>query len=124
MTWETNTLGTVNMLNALCNISKNVLRYSLQAINVMTMLNGLGVIEKQIELGGIDPYSASKGGAELAIRSYANSFFKDNRNVRIGIGRAGNVIGGGDWAIDRIVPDSIISWSKKDVLKLRNPNSP
>ena len=59
----------------------------------------------------------------MAIRSYTKSFFKDDDNVRIGIGRAGNVIGGGDWALDRIVPDSVMSWTKNEVVMLRNPDS-
>ena len=59
-----------------------------------------------------DPYSASKAAAELAIRSYVRSFFRRGGPVRIGIGRAGNVIGGGDWAEDRIVPDCMRAWSE------------
>jgi CDP-glucose 4,6-dehydratase len=61
-------------------------------------------------LGGPDPYSASKGAAELAIRSYVKSYFPKDGKVMIGIGRAGNVIGGGDWALDRIVPDCVRSY--------------
>ena len=63
---------------------------------------------------GRDPYSASKGAAELVIRSHVNSFFPKNGDIRIGIGRAGNVIGGGDWSEDRIVPDCVRAWSKGD----------
>ena len=75
-------------------------------------------------LGGKDPYSASKGMAELAIRSYVESFFNaPNSNVRIGIARAGNVIGGGDWAIDRIVPDCIKAWSRGEIVDIRSPNA-
>ena len=66
-----------------------------------------------------DPYSGSKGAAELLIRSYVESFFKKpESNVRIAIGRAGNVIGGGDWAPYRIVPDCFKSWSRNE--KTRN----
>jgi CDP-glucose 4,6-dehydratase len=73
-------------------------------------------------LGGKDPYSASKGMAELAIRSYVESFFKNNNsNIHIGIARAGNVIGGGDWAKDRIVPDCMIAWAKNETVDIRNP---
>ena len=75
-------------------------------------------------LGGKDPYSASKGMAEIAIRSYVESYFKyAESNVRVGITRAGNVIGGGDWAQDRIVPDCVRSWSQNDPAKIRNPSS-
>jgi CDP-glucose 4,6-dehydratase len=72
-------------------------------------------------LGGPDPYSASKGAAELAIRSYVRSFYPADGVVRIGVGRAGNVIGGGDWAEDRIVPDCMRAWSMGETVPLRNP---
>jgi len=76
------------------------------------------------ELGGDDPYSASKGMAELAIRTYVESFFHQaNSNVRVGISRAGNVIGGGDWAVDRIVPDCMKAWSENEIVDIRSPNA-
>ena len=75
-------------------------------------------------MGGSDPYSASKAAAELAIRSYFDSFFKDKDSlVRITSARAGNVIGGGDWSEDRLVPDCIRAWSNSEVVKLRSPKS-
>ena len=74
-------------------------------------------------LGGEDPYSASKSAAEIAIDSYFNSFLKKKKNITIGIARAGNVIGGGDWSRDRLIPDCIRSWSKKRKVEIRNPNS-
>jgi CDP-glucose 4,6-dehydratase len=73
------------------------------------------------ELGGYDPYSASKAGAELAIRSYVNSGFFDHRDIKIASVRAGNVIGGGDWAQGRVVPDAVRAWSENTPLTLRNP---
>ena len=72
-------------------------------------------------LGGPDPYSASKGVAELVIGSHVKSFFPKDGAVRIAIGRAGNVIGGGDWAQDRIIPDCVCSWAKGNSVQLRNP---
>ena len=74
-------------------------------------------------LGGSDPYSASKAAAEISIKSYIDSFFPINGNIKISIGRAGNVIGGGDWSESRIIPDAITSWSKNKTLKIKNPNS-
>ena len=75
-------------------------------------------------LGGKDPYSGSKGGAELIIKSYFHSFFVNQTDrVRIGIGRAGNVIGGADWAADRIVPDCMRSWSKGESVQIRSPHA-
>ncbi|MEL6561541.1 MAG: CDP-glucose 4,6-dehydratase [Bacteroidota bacterium] len=73
-------------------------------------------------LGGKDPYSASKGAAEVVIRSYYHSFFQESRSV-IGSGRAGNVIGGGDWAANRIVPDCVRSWSNNEQVVLRRPDA-
>ena len=75
------------------------------------------------ELGGKDIYSGSKAAAELTIRSYYNSFFSKNSNVRLAVARAGNVIGGGDWAEDRLVPDCFKSWMVNQQLILRNPSS-
>ena len=75
-------------------------------------------------LGGKDVYSGSKGAAELVIKSYYHSFFKDkNKNVRLAVGRAGNVIGGGDWAQDRIIVDAFKAWSKNRQVELRSPEA-
>ena len=74
-------------------------------------------------LGGKDPYSASKGMAEIAIRSYFESFFRNQSKHKLGITRAGNVIGGGDWALDRIIPDCVRSWSLSKTVQIRNPSA-
>ena len=75
-------------------------------------------------MGGPDPYSASKGAAEIAIRSHIKSYFSGpNNNVFISSARAGNVIGGGDWAEDRIIPDCVKAWSKGSKVELRNPKA-
>lgn len=77
-------------------------------------------------LGGYDPYSASKGAAEIVIASYRNSFFNanhPNQLVSLSSARAGNVIGGGDWAQDRIVPDSVRTLVKKNPVEIRNPQA-
>ena len=75
-------------------------------------------------LGGKDPYSASKAMAELVIQTFYESYFHSDQNeVRIGISRAGNVIGGGDWAKDRIIADCMRAWSRNIPVNIRNPNS-
>jgi CDP-glucose 4,6-dehydratase len=75
-------------------------------------------------MGGFDPYSASKGATELITSAYRNSFFKNNSNLsNIATARVGNVIGGGDWADDRIIPDLIKGIIKNKNPVLRNPNS-
>ncbi|MDA9600896.1 CDP-glucose 4,6-dehydratase [bacterium] len=73
-------------------------------------------------LGGIDPYSASKSSSELIIRAYRESFFKNKKNCGISSARAGNVIGGGDWSANRLIPDCIRSLLDKRAIFLRNPN--
>ena len=68
-------------------------------------------------LGGKDIYSGSKGAAELVFKSYLHSFFKNNSNIKVATARAGNVIGGGDWAKDRILPDCIRAWSNDEIVE-------
>ena len=75
-------------------------------------------------LGGLDPYGASKSAADIAISSYVKSFFsKKNNKIIISIARAGNVIGGGDWSNDRLLPDCIKSWLKGKKVIIRNPQA-
>ena len=87
----------------------------------MKIKGGLVVIKKTIVLGGIDPYSASKASSEIIIRAYRESFFKDKENSGVSSGRAGNVIGGGDWSKKRLIPDCIRAIRKKTPINLRNP---
>ena len=74
-------------------------------------------------LGGIDPYSSSKANAELIIKTYFESFFKKKNNQLIAIARAGNVVGGGDWSENRLIPDCVKSCSMNKKVIVRNPNS-
>ncbi|OGG97870.1 MAG: CDP-glucose 4,6-dehydratase, partial [Candidatus Lambdaproteobacteria bacterium RIFOXYD12_FULL_49_8] len=74
-------------------------------------------------LGGHDPYSASKAAAEILFQSYLRSFFDQNPEIGLASGRAGNVIGGGDWAKDRIVPDCIRALAQGNPVRLRNPKA-
>ena len=75
-------------------------------------------------MGGKDIYSGSKGAAELVINAYLNSFFiSQDCNVKLGIARAGNVIGGGDWAKDRIVVDCMKAWSNRNKVEVRSPEA-
>lgn len=75
------------------------------------------------QLGGHDPYSASKAAAEIIFSSYVDSFFSKNKNLGISSVRAGNVIGGGDWSADRIVPDCFKSLYEGKSILIRNPNA-
>ena len=75
-------------------------------------------------LGGVDPYGASKSATEIAINSYIKSYFNSNKNlVQICVARAGNVIGGGDWSYNRLVPDCMRAWLNNKSVIIRNPNS-
>lgn len=120
-TWQTNALGTVNVLEALRGLDKPCVAVLITSDKCYDNVEWAWGYRETDPLGGPDPYSASKGAAELAIRSYARSFFPADGAVRIGIGRAGNVIGGGDWAEDRIVPDCVRAWAKGEAVPLRNP---
>jgi len=123
-TITSNVIGTVNILEALRIVNpkaKVVIITSDKAYDNIEQV--WGYRENDI-LGGKDVYSGSKGAAEILIKSYFNSFFKtENINFRFAIARAGNVIGGGDWAKDRIVVDSITSWSEGKSVLIRSPNS-
>lgn len=122
-TWQTNALGTVNVLESLRSIKKPCTAVFITSDKCYDNVEWVWGYRETDALGGTDPYSASKGAAELAIRSYVHSYFPKDGLVRIGIGRAGNVIGGGDWAEDRIVPDCVRAWSGGDTVQLRNPVS-
>ncbi len=123
-TFLSNIIGTMNILEALKNYNKKcsvVLITSDKSYKNLEIKRGYK--ENDI-LGGYDPYSASKASAEIIIQSYINSFFKNKKNkVFIGIARAGNVIGGGDWAENRLIPDCVKSWSKKQKVTIRNPEA-
>ena len=121
-TWETNLNGTIHLLEAARNLP------SLKVIVVVTTdkvyrnhEKGASFVESD-PLGGSDPYSASKAAADLATSSYHKVFFQ-KMGVGVATARAGNVIGGGDWAKDRIVPDAIRAWRKGKALLVRNPSS-
>jgi CDP-glucose 4,6-dehydratase len=121
-TMITNAIGSVNVLDALRDLDKKVIAIMITSDKAYDNVEWAWGYRETDRLGGKDPYSASKGMAELAIRSYVESFFKkSNSQINIGIARAGNVIGGGDWAKDRIVPDCIKSWSMDKTVIIRSP---
>jgi len=119
-----NSIGSANILNSLRFLDKPVVAIMITSDKAYDNVEWVWGYRETDRLGGKDPYSASKGMAELAIRSYIESFFNfDNCNVKVGIARAGNVIGGGDWAIDRIVPDCMKAWANGDTIDIRSPLS-
>ena len=123
-TWSTNVMGTINVLEGLRKIDHECSAVIITSDKCYDNVEWEWGYRENDTLGGPDPYSASKGAAEIAIRSYVKSYFSDDNNkVRIASARAGNVIGGGDWADHRIIPDCVDSWSKNEGVKLRNPYS-
>ena len=121
-TFSINFMGTLNILEATktYNFIKSVV-----CITSDKCYENVGKIKAYKEndlLGGVDPYSASKASAELTIRAYRESFFRNKKNCGISSARAGNVIGGGDWSNKRLIPDCIRSLIKNKVILLRNPN--
>ena len=122
-TWETNTMGTINILEALSKIKKKVIAVIVTSDKVYKNLEILRGYHEEDILGGYDPYSASKASADLAVKSYFLSKLQYKRNLKICIARAGNVIGGGDWSEGRLIPDCVKKWSSKKIVYIRNPKS-
>lgn len=121
-TYETNVMGTVNILECV-RLSKTVKSFLNVTTDKVYENNEVGVaFTEDMPLDGYDPYSNSKSCSELVTHSYKSSFFADGR-VAISTARAGNVIGGGDFAPDRIIPDCVRAVLSNATLKLRNPNS-
>jgi len=123
-TFSTNAMGTVSVMEAIRSLQKPLVAIMITSDKAYDNVEWeQGYIETD-RLGGKDPYSASKGMAELAIYAYLHSYFtKPETGVRIGIARAGNVIGGGDWATDRIVPDCMRAWSENKSVDIRSPQA-
>jgi CDP-glucose 4,6-dehydratase len=123
-TFETNVLGTLHLLEALRGLGKTCTAVFITSDKCYDNVEWEWGYRETDALGGPDPYSGSKGAAELAIRSYVRSFFTSGSSpARIAVARAGNVIGGGDWASDRIVPDCVRAWSRGEEVELRNPQA-
>lgn len=122
-TYETNVLGTVNILEAVrdCSSVKSFVNITTDKV-YLNKEWAWGYRENE-ELCGFDPYSNSKSCSELVTYSYRNSFFADGKSSAVSTARSGNVIGGGDYAADRIIPDCIRATEDGAEIILRNPNS-
>ncbi|MBF0489595.1 MAG: CDP-glucose 4,6-dehydratase, partial [Candidatus Omnitrophica bacterium] len=122
-TFDTNLGGTVNVLECVRNSS------FVEAAVIITSdkcYENVGIARGYREddrLGGEDPYSAAKACAEIACSAYYRSFFCHQDKTRLAMARAGNVIGGGDWAKDRIIPDCVRAWSQGKTAIIRNPKA-
>ena len=126
-TFEVNVIGTANLLDAVRKLEKKCSILLITTDKVYHNNEWEYPYRENDRLGGYDPYSASKACCELVIDSYRNSFFnpsKYNQHKKaIAVARAGNVIGGGDWSKDRLIPDIAKSLSKDEEIIIRNPNS-
>lgn len=123
-TFSTNIMGTVNVLEALRISKHKCIAVMITSDKCYDNVEWVWGYKESDTLGGKDIYSGSKAGAEMVIKSFYYSFFnKKDSNVRVVSTRAGNVIGGGDWAKDRIVPDCIKAWSNRDTVEIRSPKA-
>lgn len=122
-TITSNVVGTMNLLEALRSYEKPCAVVLITSDKCYDNVEWVYGYKETDMLGGKDVYSGSKGMAELVIKSYYYSFLQKKPNIRIGIGRAGNVIGGGDWAKDRIVVDCMVAWSNNTHVEIRSPNA-
>ncbi len=122
-TWETNVLGTVNLLEAV-RMTPGV--RVCQVITSDKCYENPGQVcafRETDAMGGHDPYSSSKGAAEIAVSAWRRSYFAAESTTSIASARAGNVIGGGDWAEDRLIPDCVRALMKGEPIPVRNPHA-
>lgn len=122
-TWATNVMGTINVMEGLRPLKKPCAVVLATTDKVYENQGWAFGYRETDRLGGHDPYSASKAGAEIAIDCWRRSFLDACGPVRIAAARAGNVIGGGDWSEDRIVPDIARALSHNEPVRLRNPSA-
>ena len=121
-TFATNVLGTANLLEAVRNIGTVEAVINVTTDKCYENQEWIRPYDENDRLGGYDPYSASKACAELVATSYRNSFFLET-GIQLASVRAGNVIGGGDWATDRLIPDFLRAVDANETLKVRSPNA-
>lgn len=121
-TWSSNVMGTVHVLEALRLLDIPSVIVAVTTDKVYENLEWEHPYRETDQLGGHDPYSASKAATELVASSWRSSFLSQSA-IRLATARAGNVIGGGDWSVDRIMPDLVRAISAGETLKIRNRNA-
>ena len=126
-TLSTNIMGTANILDAIRNSKRVRAAIVVTSDKSYRIKNNNSKYSEDDPMGGYDPYSSSKGCAELVTSSYRNSFFNpknySEHKIALASVRAGNVIGGGDWGTDRLLPDIMKGFQKNSIIKIRNPKS-
>lgn len=122
-TISTNVMGTANVLEVLRTLDHRCNAVIITSDKCYENVEWVWGYKETDPVGGRDIYSGSKGAAEVIFHAYKQSFFNLNHKVRLATGRAGNVIGGGDWAADRIVADCVRAWSNSDKVEIRCPEA-
>jgi CDP-glucose 4,6-dehydratase len=120
-TYQTNLMGTVNILNVIREVSSTKAFINVTSDKCYENKKNFKAFKESDPMGGFDPYSSSKACSELITAGYRASFFKNS--VSIATVRAGNVIGGGDWAVDRIIPDFVKKMNQNQKISIRNPKA-
>jgi CDP-glucose 4,6-dehydratase len=121
-TFSTNIMGSVHLLDALRSVDSVKSVVMVTTDKVYQNQEWLHPYREQDSLGGHDPYSASKAASELVIASYRESFLAE-QGVTLATARAGNVVGGGDWSEDRLIPDAVRAWQSQNPLEIRRPEA-
>jgi len=121
-TFATNVMGTVHVLDALRGLEQTRVAVMVTTDKVYRDEERQRPYREDDPLGGHDPYSASKAAGEMVIASYRDAFLAE-RGVAVAGARAGNVIGGGDWSEDRLIPDAVRAWQQGNTLEIRRPNA-
>ena len=122
-TWDTNVLGTAHLLEALRQVAYPCTVIVVTTDKVYQNNEFSHAFRETDRLGGIDPYSASKAGTELVVNSYRSLFEQEQLPISLASARSGNVIGGGDWCENRLLPDIIRALMQNKSIEMRNPNS-
>lgn len=121
-TYTTNVMGTANLLDSLRDVASVKVAVMITTDKVYRNNEWEWPYRENDALGGHDPYSASKAACEVIIESYRKAFLAE-QGVAVASARAGNVIGGGDWSEDRLIPDAIRAWQAGEVLQIRRPSA-
>lgn len=121
-TFATNVLGTANLLEATRSTESTRVFLAVTTDKVYQNLEHTFPYRETDQLGGHDPYSASKAACEIVVASYRDSFLREG-GVAVATARAGNVIGGGDWSADRLLPDAVRAWQSGTALHVRRPEA-
>ena len=121
-TFQTNVMGTANLLDAVRGQGQVRVLVAVTTDKVYCNRESTQPYREDDRLGGYDPYSASKAAAELVVASYRDAFLRP-QGVRTATARAGNVIGGGDWSEERLIPDAVRAWERGGTLCVRRPDA-